>query len=132
MVALPAEIYSQIFNFLPQPTVKDCRLLNKHVGCTTTTLAFRHMRLQAEEDASRFVKVALSDSLRSLVREVTIDRADWLACLCWPSEWSGRAEELYLDDCPILWGARTISPLDESTATFSSPEGDAIDIPNEG
>ncbi|KAI0127375.1 hypothetical protein BJ170DRAFT_370360 [Xylariales sp. AK1849] len=43
----------------------------------------------------------------------------------------GGLEELYLDDCPIMWQARTLQPLDESKSIYKSANG-VIELSNVG
>lgn len=71
---LPSDIYQHIFSFSPQRTLLECRLLNKSVGGIATALAFWHVRLEACRSAPiGFVHLASNETLRSLVREITVD-----------------------------------------------------------
>ncbi|RYP56331.1 hypothetical protein DL771_011950 [Monosporascus sp. 5C6A] len=66
-------------------------------------------------------------------------QVDWIAGLG-AQNGRGGLQELYLDDCPIMWRARTVGPLDDSVTalqTGASDEGDdmsriTIAISNEG
>lgn len=58
--SLPTDIIRHIFTFLPQST--------------PTALAFRHVRLEADnKDVSAFKRIASTEQLSALVREVTVD-----------------------------------------------------------
>ncbi|EON99919.1 putative f-box domain protein [Phaeoacremonium minimum UCRPA7] len=59
-------------------------------------------------------------------------QVDWIASL---GRCNGRGglEELYLDDCPIMWQARNYEPFDESkTILGTDVDGNTIEICNEG
>lgn len=73
MAMLPDDAYHQIFGYLPRQALANCRFLNKQIGEIATYYTFRHMRLEAAYDVHKFVHVATSESLRHLVREVTIE-----------------------------------------------------------
>ncbi|ETS73562.1 hypothetical protein PFICI_14508 [Pestalotiopsis fici W106-1] len=51
---------------------------------------------------------------------------DWIASMVGHDNGLGGLQELYLDECPILWQARTAGPLDQSTKTYVSQDGDII------
>lgn len=73
---LPEELLRHIFSLLPQPTLVQCRLLNRASGALATALAFRHVRLEVLCDTSPFMHISTSPKLRQLVREVTIGIED--------------------------------------------------------
>ncbi|KAF7541859.1 hypothetical protein G7054_g343 [Neopestalotiopsis clavispora] len=56
-------------------------------------------------------------------------QVDWIASV---GELNGRGglQELYLDDCPIMWRARTIGPLDESETVIELPDGESLRYSN--
>ncbi|RYP05187.1 hypothetical protein DL764_003967 [Monosporascus ibericus] len=66
-------------------------------------------------------------------------QADWIAGLG-TQNGKGGLQELYLDDCPIMWRARTVGPLDDSVTVLQTGAGEedddtgrtTITISNEG
>ncbi|ETS84221.1 hypothetical protein PFICI_02246 [Pestalotiopsis fici W106-1] len=58
-------------------------------------------------------------------------QVDWIASV---GERNGRGglQELYLDDCPIMWQARTLEPLDESETVIELPDGKSLSFSNAG
>jgi hypothetical protein len=57
---------------------------------------------------------------------------DWISSSIGHDNGRGGLEELYLDDCPIIWQARTLQPLDESKVTHVLSDGDVIQYSNDG
>lgn len=72
---LSLDVYPQIFTYLPQKTIKNCRLLSRALTPAATSLAFPHIYLSAYDPDSpaKFAKIAQSSRLRSLITEITID-----------------------------------------------------------
>lgn len=73
MITLADDILIHVFSLLPQNTILHCRLLSRTTGDLATSLAFRHVRLEFFRDSSPFICISQSPTLRSLVREITID-----------------------------------------------------------
>ncbi|KAM0811316.1 hypothetical protein AB5N19_11672 [Seiridium cardinale] len=59
-------------------------------------------------------------------------QVEWIASLVGHQNGRGGLEELYLDDCPIMWQARTLQPLDESMTTYETQDGDVVEHSNAG
>jgi len=73
MPTLPVYVYRLIFSFLPVASLVQCRLANRLFSSLATEHAFRHVRLEAAYDAAVFERIAKSDELRFVVREITVD-----------------------------------------------------------
>lgn len=75
MATLPDDILLHVFCLVPKDTLLTCRFVSRAAGALATSLAFKHVRLEAtcEMSPSRFISIAASDHLRRLVRKVTID-----------------------------------------------------------
>jgi hypothetical protein len=71
--SLPADVYHGILSYLPPSTLIKCRLTSREICAIATPFTFRHVRLEAAYETSRFVHIAESDTLRPLVKEMTID-----------------------------------------------------------
>ena len=70
----PPEIITEIFSYLPRSTLLRFRQLNRVSGAIATRLAFHHILLDGQSGcAERFLRVASSEKLRPLVREITCD-----------------------------------------------------------
>ncbi|KAH6658098.1 hypothetical protein BKA67DRAFT_512025 [Truncatella angustata] len=59
-------------------------------------------------------------------------QVEWIASFVGQSNGREGLEELYLDDCPIMWQARTVQPLDESSTIYKSQDGETITHSNWG
>ncbi|KAH8668575.1 hypothetical protein BX600DRAFT_259447 [Xylariales sp. PMI_506] len=58
-------------------------------------------------------------------------QVDWIANLgIWDGQ--GGLEELYLDDCPIMWQARVLPPLDDTKTICQTSTGEEVEFSNEG
>lgn len=73
MADFPDDILRQIFSFLEQETLVQCRLLSRSVEPLARALAFRSVRLERARDVELFVNIARSERLRPVVRELTMD-----------------------------------------------------------
>lgn len=76
MAILPDDILINIFSLLPQNTILQCRFLSRTAGSLATSLAFRRVRLEISSNPSPFICISSSPTLRTLVREITIDASD--------------------------------------------------------
>ncbi|RYP63184.1 hypothetical protein DL769_007041 [Monosporascus sp. CRB-8-3] len=56
-------------------------------------------------------------------------QVDWIAGLG-AQNGKGGLQELYLDDCPIMWRARTVGPLDDSVTVLQTGAGENGDDPS--
>ncbi|CAM1500445.1 Fc.00g096070.m01.CDS01 [Cosmosporella sp. VM-42] len=71
LTALPSNIISLIFSYLPKPLLLLFRCVNQHFSAIATPLAFRSLSLLAYGNSpERFINIAQSDKLRGLVREL--------------------------------------------------------------
>lgn len=73
MADIPDDVLRQIFSFLPQETLVQCRFLSRAVEPLAKALAFRSVRLERACDVDPFLNVARSERLRPFVREFTLD-----------------------------------------------------------
>ncbi|KAF3016512.1 hypothetical protein E8E14_011183 [Neopestalotiopsis sp. 37M] len=58
-------------------------------------------------------------------------QVDWIASLGKQNRSQG-LEELYLDDCPIMWRARTLQVMDDSVTLIKLPDGTSLELSNSG
>ncbi|KAI0599780.1 hypothetical protein F4775DRAFT_549818 [Biscogniauxia sp. FL1348] len=73
MPTLPAVIYKCILSFTSPDTQRSCRLVSKTLCSIATPIVFHHICLEAAGDASQFINIAKSETLRSHVREISIN-----------------------------------------------------------
>ncbi|KAG5809104.1 hypothetical protein H9Q74_000226 [Fusarium xylarioides] len=73
-IHLPAEIVLMVCHYLPKHDQLRSRLVSGKLHYAATIQAFKSLRLKPNGDSpSQFRTIALSDKLRTLVKEVTID-----------------------------------------------------------
>ncbi|KAL6886086.1 hypothetical protein GGI43DRAFT_418473 [Trichoderma evansii] len=70
---LVEDVLAIIISMVPRGTLLNFRLVNRSLGALATERAFRHVRLFAQEEGTRFVDIARSEALRSCVREITCE-----------------------------------------------------------
>ncbi|KAG5810401.1 hypothetical protein H9Q74_009211 [Fusarium xylarioides] len=72
---LVTEIWDNICSFLTPPTLSNLRLTSHRLNDIARPWKFRSLRLEAFDPPSveRFIQIAKTPELRSLVREITID-----------------------------------------------------------
>ncbi|CAM1502341.1 Fc.00g043250.m01.CDS01 [Cosmosporella sp. VM-42] len=100
--SLSIEAIHNIYSFLPQATLKKCRLLSRDSEALANVWAFRHIRLTPMgNDAKGFFEVAVSEKLCPLVREVTCDT--WLGpAFRYGANESYRIPESFIKALPYL------------------------------
>ncbi|OTA98545.1 hypothetical protein M426DRAFT_325886 [Hypoxylon sp. CI-4A] len=72
MAHFPPEIFNEIFSVATPDTVRTCRLLNRHLSQLATSHAFRHVRIEAAGEVSKFVNISQAPHLRCHTRELSI------------------------------------------------------------
>ncbi|KAI8662238.1 hypothetical protein LRP88_03676 [Fusarium phalaenopsidis] len=76
LIALPPELLNHVLSFLPQETLLQTRLVNRHLNSLATRSAFRRIRLVAHGDSSKRLRALADSQLRVHVQDVTVDT--WL------------------------------------------------------
>lgn len=73
MANLPDDILRQIFSYLPQSSLLQCRVLCHSAEPLASALAFRHVRLNGDREPLSFVRISECERLAAVVREMTIN-----------------------------------------------------------
>lgn len=73
MAKLSDDVLLQVFSYLSQESLAQCRLLSRSVEPLARALLFRYTRLEFGSEVDVFLNVATSERLRPFVRELTVD-----------------------------------------------------------
>ncbi|KAI3392725.1 hypothetical protein diail_5282 [Diaporthe ilicicola] len=73
MADLPDDVLRNIFSFLPQETIVQCRFVSRAVEPLARAFAFRSIHLDVNCAVGPFLSVVRSERLRPVVRELTLD-----------------------------------------------------------
>lgn len=73
MAKLPDDVLLQVFSYLPQESLAQCRFLSRSVEPLARALLFRYTRLEFGCDVDVFLNIVRSERLRPFVRELTVD-----------------------------------------------------------